>query len=334
MTSRPDPEIAKLCETFASEAIYRLQGVPTEEAGSDIKTYLKAKLPKLTGRPELDELGRRADGLFIYAATAVKYLTLGRSITTKEQIEKLRRLLSKTDESASASDATFLIDQLYRQIMYDALSEYTEDQLARRLLILHTFLCTAERASTSVAAALVPEGDEEISKAVADDLHAVLYIQGGCVLWYHASFPDFIFNSDRSNFSLGEHRYAYSCDEAAHHNLLGESCFRVMKMKDTGLRFNICDIPSSFLLDSDHAEALSEKLENNIDPVLRYSSQHWAHHLPPPKSANISDLLGCISDFLEIRVLFWIEAMNLLGFRTKCSLMLQHTRQWVLKVGI
>jgi len=49
VTSRPDPEVVTLCESFTSEAVCWLQKVPIEEAESDIRTYLKVKLPKLAG---------------------------------------------------------------------------------------------------------------------------------------------------------------------------------------------------------------------------------------------------------------------------------------------
>ena len=105
-----------------------------------------------------------------------------------------------------------------------------------------------------------------------------------------------------------------------------------MKSEKFGLRFNIGDIPSSFLFDRDNSDMLSEKVEQNITPVLRYSSRHWTHHLPSVVADTF--LCDCISDFLQIRVLFWIEAMNLLKLPNQCTSMLQCARQWVLKVWI
>ena len=325
VTSRTDPEVVTLCESFTSEAVCWLQHVPIEEAESDIGRYLKTKLPKLAHSLKLAELGRRTGGLFIYAATVVKYLTPYPSVTVQEQTEMLDDLLSNSCEAASASDATFLIDELYRQIMRDKFSKYKGRVLTRRLRILHAFLCTAERTSTSVVAVLIAEGHDDVARAVVEDLHAVLYTQGDRVFWYHASFPDFIFNLARSNFD----NFEFSCNEPAHHNLLGESCFRIMK---SGLRFNMGDIKSSFLFDSDNAEALSETVKNNISAVLRYSCCHWTHHLPPPQLINTNNLCSSISEFLQIRVLFWIEAMILVGLRNQCTPMLQYVREWVLKV--
>jgi len=329
VTCRSDPEVVLLLESFTSLASCWLQHVPIEEAELDIGTYLRTKLPKLSSNQDLAELGRRAGGLFIYAATAVKYLTPYRSISIRDQAEMLSDLLSNSNDPASASDATFLIDELYRQILCDTFFKYKGKFLTRRLRILYTFLCTAERTSTSTVAALLMEGDDEATRAVAEDLHAVLYIQDDHVFWYHASFPDFIFDPARSNFYVGEDRFELWCNEAAHHNLLGESCFHVM---ETGLRFNIGNITSSFLFDSDNAVVLCEEVDKNINAVLRYSCCHWTHHLPSPQSVDTNKLHDCISKFLQIQVLFWIEAMNLLKSGDQCTPMLQYACQWVLKV--
>ena len=147
--------------------------------------------------------------------------------------------------------------------------------------------------------------------------------------WYHASFPDFIFTQARSNFHIDNKDFRFSCNVPAHHSLLGESCFRIMK---SGLRFNIGDIKSSFLFDHDNIAALSEKVNQNISADLKYSSRYWTHHLPSPYVINTDNLCCCISEFLRIRVLFWIEAMNLLQFRNQCNPMLLSARLWVLKV--
>jgi NACHT domain len=335
VTSRSNPKVAALCESFASEAVCRLQDVPIEEAKSDVKTYLKTELLELASSPEFVELEQRAGGLFIYAATAVKYLTLRDSISVGEQTEMLNDFLSKSYEpTTSSSDATFLIDEIYRQIMCDAFSNLSGKVLARRLHTLYTFLCTAERTSTSIVAALVLDGDEEAARAVLRDLHAVLYTQDDQVFWYHASFPDFIFNEARSNFRIDNKNFTFSCNEPTHHSLLGEFCFRIMKSEKFGLRFNMGNIASSFLFDRDNAVELSNQVNQNISAVLRYSSHYWTHHLPSPQLIKTDNLCYCISEFLQIRVLFWIEAMNLLGLSNLCTPMLQFVRQWVLKVWI
>ncbi|KAF8155552.1 mycorrhiza-induced NACHT/WD-repeat protein [Crassisporium funariophilum] len=323
VTSRPDPRVAKLCETFSSEAVYRLQDVPIERVELDIIKFLKIKLSNFTDNAELEAMAVLADGLFISAATIVRYLTPDPSIELEEQRELLRKL---RDGKTFAANGVLLIDELYQQILRDAFSGFTGDLFKSRRSILHTFLCTIERTTTSVAAALLSKPDA-IADAVLKKLHAVLYSKDGQVFWYHASFPDFIFSETRSTFEFDGRKFSMSCNVARHHALLTESCFDIMRKS---LRFNIGDIPSSFLLDAEDAK-LKQRVDTNIKPFLIYASRHWSHHLAQTNQKNGEDLGSCITDFLRIRILFWIEAMNLLGFSSHCSTMLQYAREWILK---
>jgi hypothetical protein len=166
---------------------------------------------------------------------------------------------------------------------------------------------------------------------VVDELHAVLYMKDDRILWYHASFPDFMFTQARSKFkSPSGTLIDMSCDEAAHNALLSHSCFHIMK---SDLRFNICNLPSSFLLDSEVPD-LSRLVEESISNVLTYCCRYWAQHLARAASHDRDSLRTCIRDFLRLRVLFWIEAMNLLGLPAQCTPMLQRAREWVSKVRI
>lgn len=329
VTSRLDPEVVELCESFTSDAVCRLQDVPIEEAKSDIEKYLRAQLPKLANSAELAELVDRASGLFIYAATAVKYLKSPCGLTSKEQKKSLSKFLSGTHNSVSSKHATSLIDEIYRQIMCEAFSDLGEDDMMGRLRLLYTCLCTVERTSPQTIARLVPDGDADAVEAILLKLHAVLYVQDNQVFWYHSSFPDFIFTESRSNFSLDGSRFTFSCDQSAHQKLLAKSCFDIMK---SSLHFNMADIKSSFLRDTDITEELSQQIDRNISKVLRYACRHWVDHLCSAEAVDTKQLQDCLSYFLYDRSLFWIESMNLLGLRGLCNEILQRARQWVLKV--
>ena len=105
-----------------------------------------------------------------------------------------------------------------------------------------------------------------------------------------------------------------------------------MLSADSGLRFNIGDMPSSFNLDIED-QGLAARVNTNISAVLKYASHHWASHLALAREM-IDDLSDYITNFLHIHILFWIEAMHLLGSSGWCSVILQHAREWVLKVKI
>jgi len=331
ITSRPDPDLVNLCSSFTSDAICALYDVPTDTVKADIATYLQTKLPKLQGTPVIDELMHQADGLFIFAATAVRYITPRPKMLKREQIRLLGELGIHPHGSSGLRNANAtLIDGLYKQVMFTAFGGLDDNLLQDRLYALHTLLCTQERVSTSVAGELCSDDPEmtELVELVVDELHAVLYVKGDRVLWYHASFPDFIFSQARSGsvlLSPDSRIVDMHCDAAAHHAHLARSCFRIMK---THLRFNICELPSSFLLDSE-VPNLNDRIQAKIGESLRYSCMRWSQHL-----AQTSSGVGRreIDDFLQLKVLFWIEAMNLLDSRARCTPILQQARECILKV--
>ncbi|KAJ7884745.1 hypothetical protein B0H14DRAFT_3857042 [Mycena olivaceomarginata] len=72
VTSRLDPEIAKVGQSIVSNAIYHLE-TATAIATDDIKLYLHVSLPDLD-HDLLNLLTQQTSGLFIYAATAVRFI--------------------------------------------------------------------------------------------------------------------------------------------------------------------------------------------------------------------------------------------------------------------
>jgi len=324
VTSRLDPGLVADVEKFRRKHRYRLQDVKEEEVRGDITTYINANLPNPLDLSQVEALVVLSAGLFIYATTVVKYLeTCGRS----EQQDFLAELLPTANSSTAQplSDATSfkLLDTLYLQVLRHAFREFIPktSKWCKRLQILHTFLCTADGTSTSVIANLLFTSDyTDVAEKLLSDLHAVLYTEDGRVLAYHKSFSDFIFDRARSE--------EFWCNQATHHQFLTNSCFSIMKV---GLQFNIANIPSSFILDENNS-TLADAVKTNIPSVLSYSCRSWGYHLSSAASAPDSKgLHDTLSDFLQIRALFWIEAMNLLGLRGRCNPMLQAAHELVVK---
>ncbi|KAF9475687.1 hypothetical protein BDN70DRAFT_813655 [Pholiota conissans] len=308
-TSRPDPGLVEHLESFPNKQFYHLQQVPMEEAEADITAYLNAELPNLQGTQELKSLVGQAAGLFIYAATVAKYLG---KCSLPEQLGRISRL-PPSGIPQSRKD-TSLLDILYLQVLQDAFADFEDVDIDfdRRLKIMHAFLCSAEPIPINIVAKLLfppedPDFTETISHVLAS-LHAVLYTQNHMVLSYHKSFTDFMFDQNRAK--------CFWCNTRQFHLLLSNSCFRVM---DIGLKFNIANIESSFILDQDNP-ALPAAIKKNIPPVLRYSCFNWGYHLANTDSRKLVDTL---SRFLKLPVLFWVEAMNLVGSRGLCERMLR-----------
>ncbi|KAF4612784.1 hypothetical protein D9613_011767 [Agrocybe pediades] len=74
------------------------------------------------------------------------------------------------------------------------------------------------------------------------------------------------------------------------------------------LRFNICDLPTSFFFDSGVPD-LQHKVKTNISEALRYACKLWSTHLI--KGNFTDEVHGRLLRFLEYHLLFWIEVLNL-----------------------
>ncbi|TEB29601.1 WD40 repeat-like protein [Coprinellus micaceus] len=318
VTSRSNPDIVALVDSFERKQLIRLQDVEEEEVRMDIGTYLDANLPDFRGSLEMVQIKDYADTLFICAATIVRALTLG-----DLEVEDQKRILQKFI-SAKLKNATNFLDGLYEGILSEAFGSLDEEIFSEKLCILHTFLCTAERTSMSVVSHLLAsqEGSTSFTPKAVDRvlirLHAVLYLDDrNIVLSYHKSFTDYLFDKGRSG--------RFACDQSYRHRLLAQQCFSVMK---TGLKFNIANIPSSFLLDSENSN-LDHAIEQSISPGLSYTSRSWFKHLSVTPCAPSDPFLPTLADFLQLPVLFWIETMNLLGCRGQCDPDLKHASTWV-----
>ncbi|KAF5320359.1 hypothetical protein D9611_011274 [Ephemerocybe angulata] len=300
ITSRSDPDLVARVEAFERKEWCRLQDVEREIVSGDIAKYLQTNLPHFKDSGEMDLLLTFSGGLFICAVTLVRHL--GR-LQGHEQRRVIASLFSQSPNlQNSALSATRLLDVLYSQIVSEAFAEFDTDLRFDRLRILHTFLSTPERTTTTTVASLLFPEDLTLANApefssvkVVDDvlsrLHAVLYAdEKKLILSYHKSFTDFLFDPDRSK--------EFCCSQAALHERLAEGCFRIMK---AGLRFNIANVPSSFLLDSENTE-LVEQVNRNINDDLAYSCRQWGFHLSVATPATESEsLVLMLSDFLQLQ---------------------------------
>ncbi|KNZ78580.1 hypothetical protein J132_11220, partial [Termitomyces sp. J132] len=334
VTSRPDPNIVQLCKSFSSDAVCHLYDVDTDEVGADILIYLKDQLPALQNETELGTLMQQANGLFIHASTAVKYINPRRGLTSNDQKKRMKQLLdnSLSQKPDHPVKASLQIDMLYSQILSEAFADFEIHEVQARLIILWNFLCAEERISPIVAARLSGSDDEkdmeECAEYLIDSLHAVLYAKEGKVFWYHASFPDFIFTQERFNTTSSIISSLF-CNMGKHHCFLAHQCFQIMKSE---LCFNICGHPSSFLLDRDVPGLVNEdKISQTLKYCCVYWSSHWSSCIAQAQAMHneINILCDDLQDFLLLKILFWIEAMNLLQSAQKCNYMLQQVRKCI-----
>ncbi|CAE6340765.1 unnamed protein product [Rhizoctonia solani] len=300
VTSRPEVEIhTRMKDNAQFRAAIYLHDIEKSLVKADVELYLREELAFMgssLSANNLQELVERSGALFIYAATLVRYI---RPATRKaDPQQRLRSVLGMT---AEAGQENAQIDALYAAVLKSALDdeELQESEKEVTRAVLRTVLFSQEPVPVETIAELSGiEGPNRVEYAL-NALRSVLHYSDktDLVSTLHASFPDFMFDKARSG--------VYHCDVGEHAATLTDRCFMVMR---TQLRFNICDLPSSFVPD-DKVENMQGRIKSNISPPLSYACRYWANHLT--MTAPSSDALAALDEFLSNQLLFWMEVTSL-----------------------
>lgn len=301
VTSRPEPAIRKkmMSQDKDSRSVIHLHEIERSLVQADIELYLHEELASMSlCSNQIKQLAGVAGNLFIYAATVVRYIRPDDD--TIDQNERLATILAVDSQSHKKFEQ---IDSLYSAILSSVLEDQKlePEERKRRQFILWTAVCTREPVLIKTLATLAGLENETQALRALQPLRSVLHVSehNFLVSTLHASFPDYMFSQERSGH--------FCCDEKIHSQLIARRCFEVMKAQ---LRFNICNLQSSFVQDHKVPD-LKSQIEKNISSELFYASRYWADHL---KLAASSDTLRSIlEEFLSQRLLFWMEVLNLNG---------------------
>ncbi|KIK53144.1 hypothetical protein GYMLUDRAFT_207531, partial [Collybiopsis luxurians FD-317 M1] len=325
VTSRQDPRIVEVCNSFPSQAVIQLQDVKSEIVEQDIAKYLQMELPILD-LAQISQIASQASGLFIYAATIIRLLSRDSSKTTEQRLAILLKPESKGFEDEFRELA---VDHLYEEVLSELLLHKSESDCQIAVNILQTIIFAQKPLALSDILKLLKQepSNKEYPRQIVNSLHAVLWIDStnDHVYTYHKSFVDFMSNLGRfRDFKLKSIFIPYSATTC--HYELTVKCFELMK---TLLKFNMCGLPSSFQNDEE-LENLSGQIDKNIPPFLQYACQFWAVHLERSYSSLNDQIKTGIRDallmWLNDKSFFWIEVMSLLKLAGECYHSLRKAR--------
>ncbi|GAB1526235.1 hypothetical protein RhiTH_009402 [Rhizoctonia solani] len=314
VASRPEPNIRHRVEARSdlSRSICVLHEIERSMVEADIELYLREELGDSVSEHDLTQLTKLSGRLFIYAATAIRYV---RQMGTMVDPDRLGAILSSSSSSGyEHSD----IDDLYTTILEAAIRQTGQNphEQQQMQLVLWTAVCTREPVDIDTLASLT---GIKATKAniLLQPLYSVLHVSQATkmVTTLHASFPDFMFDEARST--------KFYCDETKHSQLLAERCFLVMEEQ---LRFNICSLEASFIPDSE-VQDLEDRIARSISSTLSYVAHHWGDHVV--KSAPCEIVRKGLKELLSYRLLFWMEVMSLKRTLDKGMGMLSALKPWV-----
>ena len=284
--------------------ILSLHNVERPVVQKDIKLYLQASLSDIVQRSsqpgpwplpnELEILLERADRLFIYAATVVRFLG-------EDDGDFGIRLAHITRLTPARMD-TGVIDSLYNDIMEKAFHcRLLPDEVSARREIVSAIIFLLAPLSTNTIASLLSMASSQPRTHLAP-FQSVIHVPTADttpVTNFHASFPDFIVDSTRCQ--------KHHLDASEGHQKLAVKCLRWLNQS---LKRNICNLYTNKTLSP-------SRVPNAIPEALPYCCLHWASHLAHALAGTlahtaVNEIRRLVSEFVDDHLLHWFECLSAL----------------------
>jgi hypothetical protein len=331
ITSRPEIHInAAFKSRQLSLATQRLilHEVELGVVQDDIEHYLSSMLGRIgehygfggiwPSTEDVRAVAQASFGLFIFAATSVKFIEDRNYCDPRGQLE---RLLRNTPTSAEASSPHHRLDQLYSQVLNLAFPDVSL-KLSDRLKVVLGSICLLQDPLSSVALEQLLSLESFTVRQTLLYLHSVVIVpedEAGIIRLLHPSFFDFITDPTRCL------NPRFVVDATAQHTLLARACLEAMVR---GLRRDICGIRNPSTLNTE-VDDLPSRIASHIPPHLQYACRRWAWHLANGMVSDI--LLSLVEGFCSRYLLCWVEVCSLLG-ELRSALLALDAAQMALRV--
>ncbi|GLB19751.1 hypothetical protein AtubIFM61612_009667 [Aspergillus tubingensis] len=250
-------------------------------------------------------LADRSDGLFIYAATACRFLD---GVDDLEDLQARMRELSADDSGESPQE---ILDRTYSQILsYSVIhsSRKTKSEKADFFglfqRIIGAVVVLAEPLSIATLEDLLGlSGKAPKTRKLLSSLSSVVSSGESSespIRLLHLSFRDFLLGQPQRRCLYDE----FCIDSREAHRVLLKSC---LKLLSSTLKQDICSLDDPSFLAKDIDPSL---LDQKIPVRVRYASQYWSHHLQQADLELSDD--DCVHQFLKQNFLYWLELMSIL----------------------
>lgn len=273
----------------------------------DISTFLEHTLTDIRRKCALGEnwpgeeairhLVRKAAGLFIWAATACRFIDEGGNLIGPDRLSDL------LESDSSDADPEEELNNIYSKVLENSISarlKQREKDKAYEMLkeALGTIVTLFSPLSASSLARLLHMPEQNVC-AILGGLYSILDIPQGSsrpVRLHHPSLRDFLLNSQRCR------DVHFWIDEKKAHEALANHCMRLMSKN---LQRDICSLWDP---DAKVAQVLPNNLACCLPAELQYACRYWVDHLQRSEHQLCDD--GRVHCFLREHLLHWVEALG------------------------
>ncbi|KAH9016720.1 hypothetical protein EDB84DRAFT_712601 [Lactarius hengduanensis] len=303
ITSRPEHAI----ESAFVEGVDIKYMNDTELAATtydDILAFLQDELPSDVFKTYGNELTKRAEGSFQWAAVACGYILDPPEVFGFSGINCINHLLKLTADRIEPSLGQDPLDELYKEVLEGYFTREISQRRFRSVVgqLIASFEPLSIRSLTALRHASDNPSDGDAVVILLRRLGSLLSNVNSPdenlpIVPLHTSFRDFLTTKEKSgNF--------YVVLRDAHHQL-AHSCFNLL-LKE--LKFNICNLETSYLANKDVTD-LSSRVDKYFPPALHYACRFWDDHME--HIGFEIDLFGKLGSLFEQKLLFWLEALSL-----------------------
>jgi hypothetical protein len=306
MTSRPELPVRHgfYQITDAEYCDFVLHNVAPEIIDHDIFIFLKHELGLIRqeralaagwpGEHVIRRLVQNASGLFIWAATACRFIREGRQFAPKRL-----SIILQSESSTTAPEKH--LDEIYVTVLKTSVCHDYDDQEKGELYdklrnILGSIAVIFSSLSNTGLTKLLHVSQGDIDQTL-EDLHAILDIpkqQNHQIRLHHPSFRDFLLDKGRCsdpNFWVNEKQA---------HGTVADACIRLMSAT---LKRDICGLH--------HPGALINGVEGSrisqcLPPAVQYACLYWVQHLERSGARRYDQ----VHRFLQEHLLHWLEAIS------------------------
>ena len=311
ITSRPEDFITLPDPISIHEIPSGHRVKPDDSISNDIRIFLKSRLDDMKMEPAwiakaLDFLVRGAAGIFIWATTVANFL--------KRDPERRFAMLEKDDRTELDG-----LHSLYSTIIKASFGPDLREEETRVVVSVIGAMVFSKEPLDDNALIMLPE-----VKILGSDVNNLGLIRKGLMSvidpgpilrFHHRSFEDFLLSL---SFRQQHPELVDIQDRVYHEHQLTVLCLKTLVSPK--LHFNMCSLESSII------KNIQVTAKTIIPPLVSYSCQYWADHLV--NTTSDKTLMEAVKFVMDEKLLFWLEAMSLLGKTYEATLILRMALGW------
>ncbi|KAF9503715.1 hypothetical protein BS47DRAFT_1402150, partial [Hydnum rufescens UP504] len=336
ITSRPEFHISSVFNQFENHKKTILHDVEASVIQQDIELYIRTELAKIpqrlglsmptnwTTEAEKHALVERSGKLFIFAATCIRFIGDDRALAPREHLALILGTHSLEGGDPSEVIPYKQLDRLYTRLLRKSLSDSNPRLVQNRFQIVLGSIVLLRQPLPLRSLAKFVEKDMEVVNTVLHHLQSVIippYDENDAPRIYHPSFADFITSPSRC--TVPGFLIVTVPEQEQQHAL---RCFRFMGIY---LKRDVAGIEDASLLNSE-VDGFGAKVANALPPEAQYACQFWGSHMSYVEVGD-EKVMGALEEFAMRSLLWWMEAMSLLGSVHTVGRMIQEARRWVMR---